>query len=405
MIDKRLLEKNFDFIKVKELKEKVIKTKTKKIELENLQAKQNELSKLFGVYKKENKDINELKTQIDSIKQQKLSLDSEVKILEEELNEILLAIPNIIDDDVPFGVDESQNVVIEEVGKRPEFSFTPKEHWEIGSNLGVLDFERGVKLAKSRFTALNGVAAKLERALINYFIDFNEKYGFREWQVPFMANSKTLIGTGQLPKFKDDLFKIENEDLYLIPTAEVQLTNLFSDEILKKEELPLLLTSYTPCFRREAGSAGKDTRGMIRQHQFDKVELVAITTQEESDKIFNKMVECASELLTSLGLAHRKVMLCSGDLGFSAAKTIDLEVWLPGQNKYREISSISNTRDFQARRAKIRYKDGKKNILCHTLNGSSLAVGRTLIAIIENYQKEDGTFEIPEVLKKYMDRV
>ena len=417
MIDKRLLEKNFDFIKeklekkgvskelLKELKEKVIKTKTKKIELENLQAKQNELSKLFVVYKKENKDINELKTQIDSIKQQKLSLDSEVKILEEELNEILLAIPNIIDDDVPFGVDESQNVVIEEVGKRPEFSFTPKEHWEIGSNLGVLDFERGVKLAKSRFTALNGVAAKLERALINYFIDFNEKYGFREWQVPFMANSKTLIGTGQLPKFKDDLFKIENEDLYLIPTAEVQLTNLFSDEILKKEELPLLLTSYTPCFRREAGSAGKDTRGMIRQHQFDKVELVAITTQEESDKIFNKMVECASELLTSLGLAHRKVMLCSGDLGFSAAKTIDLEVWLPGQNKYREISSISNTRDFQARRAKIRYKDGKKNILCHTLNGSSLAVGRTLIAIIENYQKEDGTFEIPEVLKKYMDRV
>jgi len=356
MIDKRLLEKNFDFIKeklekkgvskelLKELKEKVIKTKTKKIELENLQAKQNELSKLFVVYKKENKDINELKTQIDSIKQQKLSLDSEVKILEEELNEILLAIPNIIDDDVPFGVDESQNVVIEEVGKRPEFSFTPKEHWEIGSNLGVLDFERGVKLAKSRFTALNGVAAKLERALINYFIDFNEKYGFREWQVPFMANSKTLIGTGQLPKFKDDLFKIENEDLYLIPTAEVQLTNLFSDEILKKEELPLLLTSYTPCFRREAGSAGKDTRGMIRQHQFDKVELVAITTQEESDKIFNKMVECASELLTSLGLAHRKVMLCSGDLGFSAAKTIDLEVWLPGQNKYREISSISNTR-------------------------------------------------------------
>ena len=417
MIDKRLLEKDFDFVKnrlqkkgVEEevllnLQKKVIEAKTKRKELENIQSKQNELSKLFGVYKKEKKDINKLKTQIDALKQQKLSFEDEVKFIENELNEILLAIPNIPDDDVPKGIDESQNVVIEEIGKRKEFEFKPKEHWEIGSDLGILDFERGVKLAKSRFSALSGIAAKLERALINYFIDFNEQYGFKEWYVPFMANSKTLIGTGQLPKFKDDLFKIENEDLYLIPTAEVQLTNLFADEILKKDELPLLLTAYTPCFRKEAGSAGKDTRGMIRQHQFDKVELVAITSQEDSEKIFNKMVECASELLTSLGLAHRKVMLCSGDLGFSAVKTIDLEVWLPGQNKYREISSISNTRDFQARRAKIRYKDGKKNILCHTLNGSSLAVGRTLIAIIENYQKADGNFDIPEVLEKYIKRV
>ncbi|MFY4820562.1 serine--tRNA ligase, partial [Aliarcobacter butzleri] len=218
----------------------------------------------------------------------------------------------------------------------------------------------------------------------------------------FMANSNTLQGTGQLPKFADDLFKIEGEDLYLIPTAEVSLTNLYNDEIIDKNELPLLLTSYTPCFRKEAGSAGRDTRGLIRQHQFDKVEMVAITSQEQSDEIFEKMVNCASDLLSSLGLCHQKVQLCSGDLGFSAAVTIDLEVWLPGQNKFREISSISNTRDFQARRAKIRYKEDKKNILAHTLNGSSLAVGRTLLAIMENYQQADGSVKIPEILKKYL---
>jgi seryl-tRNA synthetase len=249
---------------------------------------------------------------------------------------------------------------------------------------------------------MRGVAARLERALINYMLDFNRQRGFEEWYVPFMANSNTLQGTGQLPKFEDDLFKIEDEDLYLIPTAEVSLTNLYSDEIIAVDELPLMLTSYTPCFRKEAGSAGRDTRGLIRQHQFDKVEMVAITKQEESEEIFEKMVACASDLLTSLGLSHQKVMLCTGDLGFSAAKTIDLEVWLPGQNKYREISSISNTKEFQARRAKIRYKENKKNILAHTLNGSSLAVGRTLVAIMENYQQEDGSIKIPEVLKKYM---
>ena len=217
-----------------------------------------------------------------------------------------------------------------------------------------------------------------------------------------MANSNTLRGTGQLPKFEDDLFKIEGEDLYLIPTAEVSLTNLFNDEIVPENELPMLLTSYTPCFRKEAGSAGRDTRGIIRQHQFDKVEMVAITKQEQSNEVFEKMVSCASDLLSSLELPHQVVQLCTGDLGFSAATTIDLEVWLPGQGKYREISSISNTRDFQARRAKIRYRDGKKNILAHTLNGSSLAVGRTLVAIIENHQQEDGSIKIPEVLKKYM---
>jgi len=217
-----------------------------------------------------------------------------------------------------------------------------------------------------------------------------------------MANSNALQGTGQLPKFGDDLFKIEGEDLYLIPTAEVSLTNLFNDEIVDEKELPMLLTSYTPCFRKEAGSAGRDTRGIIRQHQFDKVEMVAITKQEQSEEVFEKMVQCASDILTSLELPHQKVQLCTGDLGFSAATTIDLEVWLPGQGKYREISSISNTRDFQARRAKIRYKDGKKNMLAHTLNGSSLAVGRTLVAIMENHQNEDGSINVPKVLEKYM---
>jgi len=238
--------------------------------------------------------------------------------------------------------------------------------------------------------------------MINFFLDVNRKKGFEEVYVPFINNEAMLQGTGQLPKFEDDLFKIEGEDLYLIPTSEVPLTNLYHDEILTEKELPILLTSYTPCFRKEAGSAGRDTRGMIRQHQFDKVEMVAIANPNESEEIFKMMVENASDILTQLKLPHRVVNLCGGDLGFSAATTIDLEVWLPGQNKYREISSISNTRDFQARRAKIRFKDGKKNTLVHTLNGSALAVGRTLVAIMENYQNEDGSIDIPEVLKKYM---
>jgi seryl-tRNA synthetase len=414
MIDIKLLQK--DFVKVSEalkrkgvdeklldtLKNDVQETKTKRQEMENLQAQQNSLSSEFGRYKKDGLDIAPLKQKIDELKIRKQDIEEEVKSDEEKLLLILSGIPNLPHEDVPNGKDESQNIVICKIGEIKEFTFIPKEHWDIGESSGIIDFTRGVKLAKSRFAALNGIAAKLERALINYFLDFNTKRGFKEWYVPFMANSNTLKGTGQLPKFEDDLFKIEGEDLYLIPTAEVQLTNLYSDEIVAKDELPLKLTSYTPCFRKEAGSAGRDTRGMIRQHQFDKVELVAITTPEQSHKIFEEMVECASDILTSLELPHQKVQLCTGDLGFSASYTTDLEVWLPGQGKYREISSISNTQDFQSRRAKIRYKDGKKNILCHTLNGSSLAVGRTLVAIIENHQNEDGSINIPSVLKKYM---
>lgn len=414
MIDIKLLQKDFDLVSAALEKKKVTKeilsalknqveaAKEKRKEMENSQAEQKKLSQQFGAYKKEGKDVSPLQDEISKLKEIKQKLEEEVREIETHMQHIAMGIPNMPDEDVPLGADENENVVLKTIGEKPTFTFEPKEHWELGENNGMIDFTRGVKLAKSRFATLKGIGARLERALINYFLDFNRERGFQEWYVPFMANTNTLEGTGQLPKFGDDLFKIEGEDLYLIPTAEVCLTNLYNDEIVEKEELPMLLTSYTPCFRKEAGSAGRDTRGMIRQHQFDKVEMVAITTPEQSQEIFEKMVECASDLLTSLGLPHQKVQLCTGDLGFSAATTIDLEVWLPGQNTYREISSISNTREFQARRAKIRYKDGKKNTLCHTLNGSSLAVGRTLVAVMENYQNEDGTITIPDVLKKYM---
>lgn len=414
MLDLKLLQKDFDAISAKlirkkvkpesieELRELFVELKTKKQALEVLQAEQNAKSKLFGVYAKEGKDINELKQELAKNKEQIATSSNEVRLVEEKLGTYALSIPNIPDDTVPDGADEDENVEIKKVLEIPTFDFEPKEHWDLAITPEWIDFERGVKLAKSRFSVLRGEGARLSRALINYMLEFNRKRGFEEVSVPYIANANTLIGTGQLPKFEDDLFKIEGEELYLIPTSEVPVTNLFNDEILSSDELPFKFTSYTSCFRKEAGSAGRDTRGMIRQHQFDKVELVAITKPEQSEVVFQEMVSCASELLTSLGLAHRHVLLCGGDLGFSAAKTIDLEVWFPGQHKYREISSISNTRDFQARRAKIRYKDGKKNVLVHTLNGSSLAVGRTLIAIMENYQRADGSVEIPEVLKAYM---
>jgi seryl-tRNA synthetase len=420
MLDLKLLQKDFESVAKKlskkgvdntlleDVKIKSINYKNIKKELEELQATQNSLSKEFGVYKKEGKDISELKAKVDANKELIATLNEKVKLAEDELNSIAMTLPNIPDESVPEGKDEDDNVEIKIVGNKPEFDFEAKEHWELGENNGWINFEKGVKLAKSRFSVLQSEAATLSRALINYMIKFNKQRGFEEVYVPFIANRATLMGTGQLPKFEDDLFKIEknddNEDtdLFLIPTAEVPLTNLFRDEIINADDLPIQLTAYTPCFRKEAGSAGRDTRGIIRQHQFDKVELVSITKPEDSEKMLDDMVACASDLLDSLGLHHRQVMLCGGDLGFSAAKTIDIEVWLPGQNKYREISSISNTRDFQARRAMIRYKDGKKNILAHTLNGSSLAVGRTLIAIMENYQQKDGTIIIPEVLREYM---
>lgn len=412
MLDIKLLQNDFEIISAKLRKKKVdeaileemknisLELKAKRKDLEDLQAEQNAKSKLFPVYAKEGKDVKALKEELSVNKAKVAQLNSIVKELEEKLLEIASGVPNMPDESVPEGIDEDDNVELATILTPPTFDFEPKEHWDL--NNGWLDFERGVKLAKSRFTALRGDGARLSRALINYMLDFNRKRGFEEVCVPYIANRDVLTGTGQLPKFENDLFKIDGEELFLIPTAEVPVTNLFRDEILEEQTLPIKMTCYSECFRKEAGSAGRDTRGMIRQHQFSKVELVCVTKPEQSEDVFNEMVECASDLLSSLGLAHRKVMLCGGDLGFSASKTIDLEVWFPGQNKYREISSVSNTMDFQARRAMIRYKEGKKNKLVHTLNGSSLAVGRTLIAIMENYQQEDGSIAIPDVLKAYM---
>ena len=414
MINLKLIETNFDEfnakLKAKKVNDGVLKellnaynnAKAIRLELEDLQAIQNAKSKELGIKAKNKEDISELKAELDANKIKIASKSDEVSKLESNLEKIASTVPNLIDDDVPQGEDENENVELKKVLVPREFDFTPLEHHELGEKLGWLDFERGAKLSGSRFTVLRGMGARLSRALTNYMIDFNISRGFELVNVPFLVRPQIRYGTGQLPKFEDDLYKINEEDLYLIPTSEVPVTNLYNDEILGFERLPLKMTCYSSCFRKEAGSAGKDTRGMIRQHQFEKVELVCITAADDSDRVFDEMVACASDLLSSLGLPHRHMMLCSGDLGFSAAKTIDLEVWLPGQNKYREISSISNCRDFQARRAKIRYKDGKKNTLVHTLNGSSLAVGRTLIAIIENYQQKDGSIKIPQVLEKYL---
>ncbi|HQR74607.1 MAG TPA: serine--tRNA ligase [Sulfurovum sp.] len=398
----KLQKKGVDVATLEHLKTLFVSLKEANAELEALKAEQNSMSKLFGQYMREGKDTTELKATLDANKEAMVPLQEKAREAEEALVAVALAMPNFPDESVPEGVDENDNVELRKVLEPREFAFDPKEHWALAEMNGWIDFERGVKLAKSRFSVLRGEAARLERALINFFLDTNAKKGFEELCVPFINNAAMLQGTGQLPKFEEDLFKVEGEDLYLIPTAEVPLTNVYHDEILAEKELPILMTGYTPCFRKEAGSAGRDTRGMIRQHQFDKVEMVAIAHPNNSDEVFEMMVQNASDILTALGLPHRVVQLCSGDLGFSAATTVDLEVWLPGQNKYREISSISNTRDFQARRAKIRFKDGTKNSFVHTLNGSALAVGRTLVAIMENYQNEDGTIEIPEVLKKYM---
>ena len=416
MINLKLIETNFDEfnskLKAKKVGEDVLKNlleaykenKKIKLEIESLQSEQNAKSKKMGEFMKsgDKENANALKTELDSNKAKIATLNESLNESEEKLNLVAAAVPNIIDDDVPLGADEDENVELKKVLEPPRFDFKPLEHWQLAEKNGWIDFATGAKLSGSRFSVLRGQGAKLARALVNYMIDFNSSRGFELVNVPFLVSSNTLFGTGQLPKFADDLYKIDDEDLYLIPTSEVPVTNLYNDEIIAENELPIKMTCYSACFRKEAGSAGKDTRGMIRQHQFEKVELVCITKPEQSDKVFDEMVACASDLLSSLGLAHRHMLLCSGDLGFSAAKTIDLEVWLAGQDKYREISSVSNTRDFQARRAKIRFKDGKKNTLCHTLNGSSLAVGRTLIAIMENYQQKDGSIKIPAVLEKYI---
>ena len=409
-VSKQLSIKKVSENTLSDLKNLALENKSCKQELEGLQAFQNKTSKLFGEYKREQKDISELKAALDANKIAINKAESALNITETKLQDFLYNIPNLPDSATPKGEDENDNVEIKKVLTPPQFDFAPKEHWELGVANGWIDFEAGVKLAKSRFSVLRGMGAKLNRALINFMLDYNEKAGFESVLTPVIVNARALFGTGQLPKFEDDMFKVDSQfddeqsehDLYLISTSEITLTNLYQDSIISSEKLPIMLTAHTPCFRKEAGSAGRDTRGMIRQHQFDKVELVAITHPSQSEAMQEKMVQTASGILSELKLPHRLVQLCGGDLGFSASNTIDIEVWLPGQNCYREISSVSNTRDFQARRAKIRYKENGKNALVHTLNGSSLAVGRTLIAIMENYQQADGNIVIPEVLRKYL---
>ncbi len=415
MIDRKLLLQDFDKValslkkrnhamddELERLREVITHYKKQLIELEGLQAFQNKVSKEFGIKMAQKMDTSDLKKELENNKIKLNELSKSVGELEQQIDLKLSIIPNLVDEKTPLGANEEDNIEIKKILTPRVFTFKPKEHFELAQKNGWIDFESGVKLAKSRFSVIRGLGAKIYRALIYLMLDFNEKNGFEIIYTPALVNEKMLFGTGQLPKFKEDVFKIENENLYLIPTAEVTLTNLYNDTIISVENLPIKMTAHTPCFRSEAGSAGKDTRGMIRQHQFDKVELVAITHPKESDVMQEHMLESASGILKALELPHRFVQLCSGDLGFSASNTIDIEVWLPGQNCYREISSVSNTRDFQARRAKIRFKENQKNQLAHTLNGSSLAVGRTMVALMENHQQADGSIHIPKALEKYL---
>ena len=372
-------------------------------EADLLKQKRNEESKKIGFLKKEGKDTEDLMKNVQNIAEQIKIIDDKLKATEEEWKEKQLWIPNIPHETVPIGQDESCNRVVRSWGKPREFDFEPRPHWDIGEGLDILDFERGSKIAASRFTVLKGLGARLERAIMNFMLDLHtQQHGYQEIFPPFLVNSKAMTGTGQLPKFAEELYKCQ-DDLYLIPTAEVPVTNYHADEILPDEILPLYYTSYTACFRREAGSYGKDVRGLIRQHQFNKVELVKFVVPETSYDELEKLLANAEEVLKVLQLPYRVVALCSGDLGFSSAKTYDIEVWIPSQKTYREISSCSNFEDFQARRANIRYRNkaGKVGFI-HTLNGSGLAIGRTAVAILENYQQENGTVVIPDVLRPYM---
>ncbi|MEK6600216.1 MAG: serine--tRNA ligase [Deltaproteobacteria bacterium] len=376
--------------------------------VENHRQKLNEISNKVGVGRKQGQDVSELlfkaKELSDTIKNQEAFLSE----WEEKVKNALLIIPNIQHSTVPEGKTPDDNREVRRYGNLPQFAFTPRDHSEIGVSLGILDFERGSKIAGARFTLYKGLGALLERALINFMLDIHTRENkYTEVLPPFMVNRACMTGTGQLPKFEDDLFKIEGWDHFLIPTAEVPVTNIFRDEILKEGELPIYYTAYTPCFRKEAGSYGKDVKGLIRQHQFNKVELVKFTKPETSYDELEKLTSDAEKILQRLDLPYRVIELCAGDIGFSSAKTYDIEVWLPGQGKYREISSCSNFEDFQARRANIKYKpkDGGKPRFVHTLNGSGLAVGRTLVAILENFQQEDGSVIIPDALRPYMGGV
>jgi len=377
-------------------------------EWERLRAIQKKVSDEVSRKKKEGEDASDLISEMKKVSQELKELDGIVQEKEKALQEFLLIIPNLPHSSVPVGKDSSDNDEVRRWGEIPKFDFEPKPHWDIGEELGILDFKSGAKIAGARFTLYWDLGARLERGLINFMLDLHTReHGYREVLPPFMVNRMTMTGTGQLPKFEEELFKVEGTDYFLIPTAEVPVTNIHQDEVLEEKVLPLYYTAFTPCFRKEAGSYGKDTRGLIRQHQFNKVELVKFTKPENSYDELEKLLSNAEEVLKRLKLPYRVVNLCTGDLGFSASKTYDIEVWLPGQNTFKEISSCSNFEDFQARRAKIRYRiSGKsKTEYVHTINGSGLAVGRTVVAILENYQQADGSVIIPEVLRAYVGGV
>ncbi len=374
-------------------------------EVENLRHERKKASEAIGELKRKGKDITAETTRVKELGERLKSLEKELQEIEAQVKTLLLEIPNLPHDSVPLGADEKDNQVVKRWGDMPSFDFTPRPHWEIGEELGIFDFVRAAKITGSRFVVYRGAGAMLERALITFMLDLHTRaHGYREVLPPFIVNEASMIGTGQLPKFKEDLFKLEDWDYYLIPTAEVPVTNLHRSEIVPEKALPLYYVAYTPCFRAEAGSHGRDVRGIIRQHQFNKVELVKFVSPENSYEELETLLLDAEEVLQKLGLPYRVVVLCTGDLGFSAAKTYDIEVWAPGQERFVEISSCSNFEDYQARRANIRYRPqgGQKPRFVHTLNGSGLAVGRTLMAILENYQQKDGTVVVPEVLRPYM---
>jgi len=416
MLDLNYIRENIDFVEEKVRAKGVVFDKNRFLELdekrrklitesEALKSQKNKIAKEIGFLKREKKDSSEFENKSKEIGKRVKEIETQLSVIEEEFNSMILNIPNIFHKSVPEGKNENDNVVIKEWGEKPEFDFEVLPHWDIGEKSGGFDFKRASKLSGSRFALYFNLYAKLERVLINFMLDIHTKEnGYIEVLPPFLVNDKSLIGTGNLPKFKDDLFKIENYNLYLIPTAEVPLTNIHRQEMLEENQLPIKYVAYTPCFRSEAGSYGKDIRGIIRQHQFNKVELLKFVKPEDSYNELEKLTEDAETILERLGLHYRRVLLCSGDMSFSSAKTYDLEVWMPSKNGYMEISSCSNFESFQARRAKIKYKtkDNKKDFV-HTLNGSGLAVGRTVAAIIENYQTKDRGVRIPEVLRPYFD--
>ena len=387
-----------DFLAIDEKRISILK------ETEELRSRRNLVSEEIGKLKRQKTDataqLEEMKVVSDRLK----DLDEKLKDLEAETKTFLLIIPNIPHESVPEGRDENENVEVRRWGNPRQFDFEPLNHWDIAEQLDIIDFDRAAKIAGARFALMKGAGARLERALMNFMLDTHTAKGYKEIFPPILVNRDSMTGTGQLPKFELELFRIADPELYLIPTAEVPVTNIFRDEILKEDDLPISYTAYTPCFRREAGSYGKDTRGLIRQHQFNKVELVKFVKPEDSHGELENLTNNAEEILQKLELPYRVITLCTGDMGFSSAKTYDIEVWLPGQDKYREISSCSNFEDFQARRAGIRFKrEGKKGTeFVHTLNGSGLAIGRTLVAILENYQQKDGSVIIPQELRKYM---